>query len=50
VLVRNISSVDKAEPARVLDEPVVLTVDGKPVDSRLSDHYGVRVTMPAPAK
>jgi endonuclease/exonuclease/phosphatase family metal-dependent hydrolase len=50
VLAKNLSSIGKAEAARVLDGPVTLTVEGKPVESRLSDHYGVQVTFPAPMK
>ena len=34
---------------RILDQPVTLTVSGAPLDSRLSDHYGVEVRMVAPA-
>jgi endonuclease/exonuclease/phosphatase family metal-dependent hydrolase len=36
------------EATRVLDQPVTLTIGGAPVESRLSDHYGVRVVVRPP--
>ncbi|MBM4398517.1 MAG: endonuclease/exonuclease/phosphatase family protein [Deltaproteobacteria bacterium] len=36
------------EPARVLDQPVTIQSGGQPVETRLSDHYGVKVRITLP--
>jgi len=33
------------EALRILDEPITITVDGTPIETALSDHYGLQVTM-----
>lgn len=39
----------KAVVSRVLDGPLALQVDGKPVQTKLSDHYGLQVELRGPA-
>jgi endonuclease/exonuclease/phosphatase family metal-dependent hydrolase len=36
---------ESREVDRVLDEPLAIDVDGEPVDTAFSDHYGVRVSL-----
>jgi endonuclease/exonuclease/phosphatase family metal-dependent hydrolase len=36
------------EPVRVLDPPVTIQSGGRPVETRLSDHYGVKVRVVLP--
>lgn len=38
-----------ATASRVLDQPLTITADGKQVQTRLSDHYGLQVLLRGPA-
>ncbi len=47
ILFRNFAGTTEA--ARILDGPLTITVDGTPIETAYSDHYGVQVTFtPAP--
>jgi endonuclease/exonuclease/phosphatase family metal-dependent hydrolase len=43
VLLRNVP--DRARARRILDEPIILTTGGQPVESAYSDHYGVLLEL-----
>ena len=45
VLVENLPEGVSASAARILDQPVTLNIDGQDTESRLSDHYGVVITL-----
>lgn len=47
VFFRNFETQDFSSQ-RILDEPITLSTDEGPVESRLSDHYGVKVTVETP--
>ena len=40
------SRAGRATAERILDQTVSITVDGAPLDSHLSDHFGVRASVP----
>jgi hypothetical protein len=47
VLARNLTA---SAPARIFDAPITLDVgEAAPIESRLSDHYGVRARVDWPA-